>query len=159
MTTKPFRGGRVFSDEEAPIENKPAARVYRCFADGCPMPGTMWPGITQGGTGERPGTCVWHYAVNPNDIPRVTQRLQDWQCVVDEMNAGRHVLTGDMACDPLAQNEALTAAWHRLHSVVEVSGWADVLKPKGNYGDWIRHLEEFLGARVLEVRSVRGGAR
>lgn len=161
MTTKPFRGGRVFSDQEAPLENKPAARAYRCFADGCPMPGTMWGGVTQGGTGERPGNCIWHYGVNPSDIPRVTRVLQDWACVVNEINAGRNVLCGDMACDPLAQDAALTVGWRRLAPLIEMSGWVAELQPQAreHIGDWTRRLTEFLGARVLEVRSLRSGGR
>lgn len=151
-----YRGGAINPQPQ------PAVRRYPCFADGCPMPGTMWGGITQGGTGERPGDCIWHYGVNPSDIPRVTRVLQDWHCLVDEINAARAVLCGDMACDPKAQDEAMAQGWRRLAPQVEMSGWADQLQPHKHHehiGEWARRLTEFLGARVLEVRSVRSGGR
>ena len=145
-----YRGGRVM-----PEEDQPARRRYPCFADGCPMPGTMFPDATQG-TGERPGTCVWHYGVNPNDIPKVTQRLTDWQCVANEIQAGRRVLTGPLATDPGGQDDALAAAWRRLATEVELTGWSAQLQPQAgeHYGEWTRRLEYFIGARVVEVLSI-----
>lgn len=149
-TPKQFRGGRVFTDDENPQPAKPQRLRYPCFADGCPMPGTTFMSGT-----DKPGTCPWHYGVQPSDIPRVTQRLIDWQCVVAEVNAARRVLTGEAASDPRAQDQAQAQAWQRLAPALEMSGWADELKPgqSEHYAEWGRRLECFVGARVVEVLS------
>lgn len=147
-----YKGGRVNPDPPTPER-----RRYPCFADGCPMPGTMFPNGP-----DKDGCCIYHYGAQPSDIPKVTQRLTDWQCVIAEINAARRVLTGDTAADPKAQDEAQTAAWQRLAPLVELSGWADTLKPqpREGYGDWERRLEAFMGARVVEGLSThrRSGA-
>lgn len=150
MTAKPFRGGRVFTDDEQPLPDKPQRLRYPCFAEGCPMPGSIFSGPT-----DKPGSCAWHYAVQPSDIPKVTQRLNDWACVAAEVNAARRVLTGEAASDPRAQEAALLVAWQRLAPQVEHSGWSGDLQPAHNerLGEWCRRLEWFVGARVVEVLS------
>lgn len=163
--SKPFRGGRVFTDDDAPIEQPKVRKRYPCFADGCPMVGSIFPGAGVGGTGETPGSCAWHYGVNPTDIPKVTQVLRDWQVVSFEINEARRTLTGELAADPKALEERFAAAWDRLQPLVP--GWETQLAPgnihtsKGvdrgfreGYGDWAKRLERFLGARVVEVLSV-----
>lgn len=151
---KDYRGGRVSADDDTPKRVR-----YACFAEHCPMPGTLFPDHGKN------GVCAWHYGIVPSDIPKVTRVLLDWQCVSDEVNAARVVLCGDQAADPKAQADALAAAWSRLKPLV--AGWDDQLQPgtihtaKGadtgfrqGYGDWAKHLERFLGARVVEVLSV-----
>lgn len=164
---KPFRGGRVFTDDDAPIEQpKPRRLRFPCFAEGCPMPGTLWPGVTQGGAGDRPGTCAWHYGIVPTDIPKVTQVLNDWMCVSAEINQARQCLSGPLASDPVALHREFDAAWFRLQPLVDA--WEKDLAPstirtgKGAdtgyrqaYSDWAKHLERFIGARVVEVLSTR----
>lgn len=157
-----YRGGRVEPDLPA---DPPPPRVqrYPCFADGCPMAGTIFPNGTADG---KPGVCVYHYAVNATDIPKVTQVLRDWGCVADEVRAARRCITGPMASDPAALQAQFDAAWERLAPLVP--SWHADLAPgtirtsKGQdtghrqaYGDWAKHLERFLGARVVEVLSVR----
>lgn len=159
-----YRGGRV--DPDAEPAPKPQRRSP-CFATGCPAAGTMWPGLTQG-TGDKPGTCVYHYGVNASDIPRVTQVLQDWLCVAKEIQAARRCLTGPTASEPGTQAREFEAAWQRLQPLA--ASWEPELKPgnvrtsagverpfRETYGDWARRLERFIGARVLEVLSTRTG--
>lgn len=156
-----YRGGAI--TEQAPK----AVRRYPCFAEGCPMPGTIWPGVTQGGTGDAPGNCAWHYGVNSHDIPKVTQVLKDWDCVTYEINQARRALTGDLATNPKGLQDAFDAAWGRMQPLVE-GEWEQHLKPgklrtrrgevtpyEEGYADWAKRLNEFLGARVAEVLSAR----
>jgi hypothetical protein len=144
------------------IPHTPAPRRYSCFADGCPMPGTITP------SGSGSSVCAWHYGILPTDIPKVTRVLRDWQCVSYEVGEARRVLTGELAADPTAIRRMFAAAWERLEPLAGT--WAAELKPgnvrtsKGvdrgplfpeGYGDWAKRLERFLGARVVEVLSVR----
>lgn len=140
-----YRGGRVNPEEDTPKRLR-----YPCFATGCPMPGTIFTGTT-----DSPGTCAWHYGVLPTDIPKVTQRLLDWECVSLEINAARRVLTGDKACDPKAQDDAMAEGWARLQPAMAAGGWSNELAPRDGerLGQWSRRLEAFLGARVVEVLS------
>jgi hypothetical protein len=160
-----YRGGALT------VQDKPPVRRYPCFAEGCPMPSTIWPDITQGGSGDKPGNCAWHYGVQSHDIPRVTQVLRDWQCVSYEVNEARRALTGDLACNPAGLQSAFEQAWERMQPQV-VGEWEDELKPgklrnrKGveqpfreGYADWAKRLTEFLGDRVAEVLSVRAQRR
>lgn len=148
---QPYRGGALS------VHDKPKPRRYPCFATGCPMPGTIWPGAGPGGTGDRPGTCAWHYAVNDTDVPRVTRVLQDWSCVSDEIEAARQALTGPKASDPGALDALQAAAAARLRPRMAAGGWSEELEPQRGerYGDWCKRLEGFLGARVVEVLSAR----
>lgn len=157
-----YRGGRIDQPKD-----KPKKATYPCYADGCPMPGTMFPnGVSHDQDGmPRPGVCPFHYGVVPSDIPKVSNTLRSWECVVYEIDAGRAVLTGAMSSDPKAQDDAFRQAWERLKPLSGV--WEAELAPgnlrtsKGverpfreGYSDWIRRLERFIGARVVEVLSV-----
>jgi hypothetical protein len=154
MTDRRYAGGRVFSEDEPPPIAGDAPRRLRfpCFADGCPMAGTMFPGTS------RQGVCPWHYAAAPNDIPRITQRLRDWFCVAQEVDAARQILCGPHAADARAQDAALAHGWARLQAVC--SGWEADLAPRKReqLHDWSRRLEAFIGARVLETLSPRRAA-
>ena len=156
-TTKPFRGGRVFTDDDAPPDAKPQRLRYPCFADGCPMAGRMFMAGT-----DKAGTCAWHYGVPPTEIPKVTRVLQDWQCVAFEIDAAWHVLSGELAADPGGIDAAMRDAWARLQPLTP--GWEAQLAPghrtnraglqyRETYGDWARKLEAFIGGRVQEVLS------
>jgi hypothetical protein len=155
-----YRGGAIET-------TKPTPRRYPCFAGGCPMPGTIFTGGT-----DQPGTCAWHYGVLSADIPKVTKALQDWGCVSYEIREARRALTGEVATDPAALQQAFDTAWERLRASID-EGWVDQLKPgtittrnrftreaydtkqPEGYGDWAKRLERFLGARVVEVLSIR----
>lgn len=156
-TTKPFRGGRVFNADEAAEPEQPRRRRYPCFANGCPMPGTMWPGAGMGGTGDRPGTCVWHYGVAEHEIPRVTQVLNDWGCVAYEVDECRRVHTStEVLGDPGALAALFQTAVERLRPQVQMGGWADEFEANGRtYRDWGRHLEAFIGGQVVQALSTR----
>lgn len=146
-----YRGGRVNADDDAPRH-----RRYPCFATGCPMPGTIWPGVTQG-AGDQPGSCAWHYGVQPLNIPRVTQVLKDWGSVAYEVDECRRVHTSsETACSPKAQDAAFRIAVERLRPHVQAGGWGDEFeaRPGERYAGWGSRLEAFLGARVVEVLSV-----
>lgn len=152
-----YRGGRVDPDEPAP--QKPKRLRYPCFAEGCPMPGSLFSSGT-----DKSGSCAWHYAVQPTDIPKVTQVLRDWMCVSAEIIAARRSLGGDLASDPAGLQREFDAAWQRLQPMA--AAWEKELAPgtihtsKGvdiryrqSYSDWAKHLERFIGARVVEVLS------
>lgn len=155
VITKPFRGGRVFNAEDAAEPEPPKPRRYPCFANGCPMPGTIWPDIVQGGTGDRSGTCAWHYAVPEHDIPRVTQVLREWGCVAYEVSECRRVhCSTEVIGNPGALAALFQTAVERLRPAVKAGGWADQFEANGRtYRDWGRDLEAFLGGRVVEARS------
>jgi hypothetical protein len=140
-----YRGGRV-----NPEEDKPAQLAYPCFATNCPMAGVLYPDQMLGE--KHNGVCAWHYGVVSSDIPRVTSALRSWECVTYEIEAGRRVLTGDLATDAAAQDAAFVKAWERLKPLAGT--WEEQLEPAGrNYGTWLKHLERFIGARVVEVLS------
>jgi hypothetical protein len=147
-----YRGGAI-------TDQTPRKR-YPCFAGGCPMPGSIFTGGT-----DSPGVCAWHYRVAPNDIPKVTQALRDWECVAYEVREARRVLTGEMATSPKAVEDAFAQAWERLEPLA--GDYLELLKPgnirqrtgrelpfRETYSDWAKRLTEFLGARVVEVQSV-----
>lgn len=146
-----YRGGRVDPEADAP---KPRPR-FPCFATGCPMPGTIFPGAGVGGTGDRPGECAWHYGVQPTDIPRVTQVLQDWLCVAREVNAARRAQYGEAASSPRALDALFEQAVQRLRPHVQAGGWGDQFErqPGEDYRRWGQRLEAFIGGRVVEVLS------
>lgn len=155
-----YRGGRLEPDQ-------PRRRSYPCQAHSCPMPGTIFPGAVGGEKAEGSGICAWHYGVVATDWPRISRVLLDWACVSYEVNEARRVLTGENACNPGAIEQAFAQAWERMQPLV-VGEWEDQLRPgqmrtrKGEplpyregYGDWAKRLQEFLGARVREVLSIR----
>lgn len=142
-----YRGGAL-------TEQQPKVVLrYPCFADNCPMPGTIFPGAVQGETGDQKGTCAWHYGVKPHDIPRITQALRDWGCVSAEVNAARRLLTGEHGMDPKAMRQARDLAWDRMRPLVR--DWADELQPTEGegYSDWAKRLNVFLGRRLNEVMA------
>lgn len=151
MSDRHYSGGRVFSEDAPPAGEDAPRRRHPCFADACPMAGTMFPGSS------RQGVCPWHYAAAPNDIPRITQRLRDWLCLAEEIDAGRQLLAGPMATDPRGQDDALARAWGRVQPVCAGSGWEPELapQPREHLAEWIRRIEAFIGARVLEAMSPR----
>lgn len=139
-----YRGGAL-TDQTPKVVKR-----YPCFAGGCPMPGTIFTGST-----DSPGSCAWHFGVLANDIPKVTQVLKDWNCVAYEVNEARRAHMGELACNPKALDDAHRAAWERLQPLVP--GWEDQLQPQEGerYRAWMQRLERFLGARVVEVQSLR----
>lgn len=158
-----YRGGRI---DGSGGDDPPKPRRYPCFAAGCPMPGTIFLGAGVGGTGDAQGSCAWHYAVQPHDIPKVTRVLLDWQCVAYEVREARRAHTSsELASNPQGLADAFDAAWQRVQPLVP--GWEDELRPgiarssKGealghreDYRAWGQRLERFLGARVVESLSV-----
>jgi hypothetical protein len=157
-----YRGGRIEPDLDPPKR-----RRYPCQAHSCPMPGTIFPGAVQGEKAEGSGICAWHYGTIATDWPRITRVLLDWAGVSYEVNEARRVLTGENASNPAAIDQAFEQAWERMQPLV-VGEWDLHLKPgnirtrKGEerpfregYGDWAKRLEEFVGARVRDVLSIR----
>lgn len=134
-------------DPEAQTDSAPGgtARTGGCFADGCPMPGSI-------NTGGKHWHCPWHHEVLPTDIPRVTQILRDWECLTYEINIGRRILTGATACDPKAQNEAFRGAVERVLAATASGGWGDEFDAKGkDYRGWLSGLERFLAGRIART--------
>lgn len=151
--SKPFRGGRVFSEDDAAAADLQHQRTrYPCAAQQCPMPGTLYP------SGSRDGLCAWHYGTLASDWPRISQVLVDWGCVSYEVDECRRVHTAsESAADPKAQETLFANAVERLRPLVAASGWGPELEPKADerYANWGRRLEEFLGARVVERLTLK----
>lgn len=119
-----------------------------CFADGCPMPGTINLTGTQ-------WHCGWHHQAQPSDIPRITRTINDWACVASEINRARAALIGQFASDPAALNQLFTEAVNRLRPAVMGGGWGKQFERDGfeGYRDWMIRLQDFLHARVTEATS------
>jgi hypothetical protein len=120
---------------------------YHCFANNCPMPGTIFPG------GSDSGVCAWHYGCNGSEVAKVSQVLADWDCVVRVVNAGRRVLTApETATDGRQQTAEWAALWAELGASVAGSGWKQRVEPETgeNLGDWTRRMERFLKNRCKE---------
>lgn len=141
------------------IPHTPAKRRYPCFAEGCPMPGTIFP------DSQAAGVCAYHYGVKPGNVPRVTNVLRQWDCVAFECREARRVLTGELASDVKAIDDAFAKGWERLQPLA--GEWAAYLMPgniltskdvdtgmRENYGDWAKRLERFIGARVVEALNL-----
>jgi len=158
-TSTKRRSGPVFDGySDAPSGASPMRRTYSCFADQCPMPGTLFTGNTNAA-----GCCAWHYGAPAHAIPRITCVMRDWDCVSSEINAARVALNGTMATDPNALHDAFRAAWGRLKPLAGT--WAAQLKPgplrrsdgtdRGlgmeTYAQWGNRLERFLMQRVREA--------
>jgi len=139
----------------------PKRKRHPCYADGCPMPGTIFTSGT-----DKTGACAWHYGVVGMDVPKVTRALTDWACLAYEVNEARRTLTDpDVAAKPAVIAERMQTAWERLQPLVP--GYEQELQPstirdtayRESYGDWAKRLEAFLGARVVEVLGVKGPRR
>jgi hypothetical protein len=131
----------------------PARARHECCANGCPMPGSMFP------SGGR-GICAWHYGTNSDDWSRITEVFRgSWFMVARELLRARRTL-----CDPdLCTNvRALGEAYRDGAERLRLAGGPPGLAPqdKESLSQWTLRLEAFLGARVLEVvrKPVRGDA-
>jgi len=154
------------------IPHNPAPQQrYRCYADDCPMAGTIFEGSPDG-----LGVCPFHYGAAPLEVRRITKALLDWRCVADAVRVARRALLGTNATNGPLHAQTMADAWADLRATVAPVYWSDLepgpmrvrdrSKPEGyrllnapeSLADWARRLERFLGARVLEARSV-GAAR
>lgn len=144
-TQPPPRRGH-FDEDGGPVQAAPKRISYPCWADECPMPGTIFlDGVR--------GICAWHYGRVGDDIPKVTRAILNWDCVQREINAGRRVLTApDTLANPKALDAALRDAWERMKPAVLDSGWKPRLEPRQGerYGEWVRRIERFLSNRIKE---------
>ena len=133
-----------------------AVRRYACAAHQCPMPGTI---SGEGGN----GICAYHYATNSTDWPRISQTLNEWAILTEEINHCRKVLTDPAtAAKPALIADEFRMAWDRIKD--NLGPWVNDVKPqktKGghtdSYGSWALRLEQFMGQRVVECLSKRVG--
>lgn len=133
-----------------------SVKRYTCEAHQCPMPGTMFG---EGGN----GVCAYHYATNYTDRPRISQTLNEWAILTQEINHSRKVLTDPAtAAKPGLIADEFRLAWDRIKG--NLGPWIDAVKPqltKGghmdSYGSWALRLEQFIGQRVVECLSKRVG--
>lgn len=140
------------ADDSAPAPTGPTVRGHPCWAQGCPMPGTIFTG------GSASGVCGWHYGVPGNDVPRVTQMLRNWDCVSTAINRARRDLTDpDIAAKPGILKERFENLWRELSPLVP--GWEGSLQPRAHesYDEWRISAEKFLAMRIAE--DLRGGSR
>lgn len=151
-----FIAGGPDDDSDDQQSSTPARMRYECCANGCPMPGTMFP------SGGSRGICCYHYATNASDWPRITKVLADWRCVTFEINECRRVLCDqDICTDVKAQNDAFRSAWERLMPALDMGGWnlAQLApKPGEGYSNWARRLDEFLGGQVVAALRHKVGS-
>lgn len=141
---------QTFNDEAPPLaaQNGPRRMRYRCFANGCPMPGTIFTG------GSDSGVCAWHFGCNADDLPRVSRCIADWECVANAINAGRTFTNDPMKATAAKGDTAeLAAMWADLLPSVLGSGWKNRIEPTAGerLGDWTRRLERFLANRIKEA--------
>lgn len=130
---------------EAPVA--PRRLRYPCIAHNCPMPGTIFPG------GTTQGICAWHITATGDQLPKVTQALQDWQCLAIAINRGRAALVNPATCaSPKELDRTQAELWGSLKESLAGSGWTERLKPEPQerLPDWSRRLERFLANRVKE---------
>lgn len=135
------------ADESHQLVMSKRSTTYPCRANGCPMPGTIFSGATDG-----EGICAWHYSAE--DLPKVTRVLNDWECLTIAINRGRaFICNPDVAANVKRQREMLLALWSDVSSSVTGSGWKIRTEPfRGEIlGDWVRRMEQFLNNRVKEV--------
>lgn len=139
-----YRGGRVNAADDEPKRVR-----YPCFADGCPMAGTMF--TTLGTSPGQKGSCPMHWQAAPVAIPAITQRLLDWGFVAREIDAARALLTGEYAASPRVHALHHGQAWARLLAQLSPE-WAAVLRPlqAEDLGLWARRLERFLAECATE---------
>lgn len=137
------------SDDEQIAAPAPSmgGNTYRCFADGCSMPGSIF--LNSG----RTGTCAWHYGALPSDLPRITQVLKDWECLTFEVRAARAALSGDKASDPKALHDLFVEAQGRVLAATNGGGWGDTFKPKPveDYRTWALRLGVFVSKRIHQT--------
>lgn len=148
MTTKPYGGGRVFTDDESATRTPEPQRVhYRCFADSCPMPGTIFP------SGPSSGVCAWHYGCMSDELGLITRVLQDWTCLSTEIVRGRATLRGKHASNPKVLRAEFEKALRRVRPAVAGGGWGDAFEPKPgeDYAGWIRRISDFLDGVVSKT--------
>lgn len=156
-TRKPrfIAGGDDETDEQQP--RAPERMCYECCANGCPMPGAIFP------SGSSRGICGWHYGTNSEDWSRITEAIRGpWREVAREINVARRVLSDpDLCTNVKVLGERYLAATQRLAQALTGPLAAELApRNKEDYGQWYRRLEIFLGGRVAEVvrRPVGSGA-
>lgn len=142
-----FIAGGPDEDDE-PQAAAPQRKRYRCWAEQCPMPGTIFLGSLGSD-----GVCAWHYGSSGDEVKKITQAILDWDCVQLEINRGRRVLIApDTLAGPAKQDAEFREAWARMLPAVMGSGWKPRLEPRPGekLGEWVRRLERFLANRVKE---------
>lgn len=120
---------------------KPKRVSYRCAADGCPMPGAIFPEGTSNETTAK-GVCMWHYGELPDKWPKITERMNDWRPMTDAINGARRCLTDPKTCtNAKAQNLHMQRAAEILrHDLAWY--WHPSFKPheREDYGHWAQRL-------------------
>lgn len=151
-----FIAGGPEDDEDVAQDAAPSRPRFACTANGCPIPGTLFPS-----SGSR-GICRYHYATNASDWPRITKVLLDWRVVTAEINECRRVLCDqDLCTDVKAQNDAYRQAWERLRPALDMGGWnltELAPRPGESYSSWATRLDAFLGGQVLDALRHKVGS-
>jgi hypothetical protein len=135
------------------IAEKTAPMRYPCAAQGCAMPGALFP------TGASGGLCVYHYDAGAHEWPRITRVLRDWKCVTDIINEAKRLHSDVKTCmDVRLQNEKFADAWEHLQELAPA--WVDSLAPRPTkagfpetYREWTNRLEYFLVKQLSPRRE------
>jgi hypothetical protein len=121
----------------------PAGRLpYRCIANDCPMPGTIFD------SGAADGICAWHYGAMPSRWPTITQILNaDWACVTVHYCAVRRVLASTSTCMDGMAHVAVLDGGRDLVGIAP--GWGLGPCAGEDIGEWGRRLGHFLHGCVM----------
>lgn len=143
-TRSHFDGSKDVQQEE-PVKRS----IFKCFADSCPMPGSIFA------NSEEFGSCGWHYGVQADKIPAVTQALRDWECISIPVNSLRRLLTNPNTCANVPEhNKAMRMYADEIHRATDgIEDLDERTRPAEGelIGQWLHRLERFLGARVKEA--------
>ena len=123
----------------------PAVIRYPCAARGCPMSGAIFSNGIK-------GICLYHYEGYAPDWPRITQVLNDWHCVTEEINAARRAQVDPATrLNSTAMKNEFAKAWGVLQPLAP--NWSEQLQPLPDqtYAQWGRHLEKFM-TEILKVK-------
>lgn len=141
---------RAYFDASKDVQKDEPVRLstFKCFADGCPMPGSIFYNV------EELGSCAWHAGEQPAGIPKITKALQDWECIATPINRLRKLLTNPATCANVPEhNKAMRQYAEEIRRATEgIEDLDERTRPKDGelIGQWLHRLERFLGARVKE---------
>lgn len=134
---------------DAPVatDNKPF--TYRCSAMGCRLTGAI---SSEAGK----NLCAQHYGHIFEDFGKVTEIIQDWNCITREIARGRSFMNTTASMKPALVEQAFAEAYSRLSELTANSEWAESLQPQAtrsgkldDYPSWILRLENVL-TKIVE---------
>lgn len=145
MATARTSTRRAFSadQDDIPADGSPLAPRLMCAAQGCKFAGSL----SEGG---RSWWCAYHYRLEGQDIPRVSNILGQHAGLVDEIVAAMQLLA-KAPTDAISHAAQLTVAQRRLATL----GYGDLGQRCAKLDHLVLELRTYLGGEVVKVRTVR----